>query len=159
MHIHRFEKLWLTFGIVMLIVFLLVLGVSAFAMGMKPPTNFCGDYQSVDSTRLSETAPFDNPQLRKIGDNEYEAVMTAFAFGYSPSQLEVPSGATVHFVITSKDVVHGFAIPGTNVNMMVIPGEVNQTDYTFTRPGEYLVLCNEYCGVAHELMQTKIIVK
>ncbi|WP_284644802.1 cytochrome c oxidase subunit II [Paenibacillus silviterrae] len=156
MHIHRLEKIWLIFGIAMLITFLTVVGVGAFAQGMQPP----GTHRhTVDPETVDKTAPFDKPGLKKVGDNEYEAYMLAFAFGYSPDKMEIPVGATVTFHITSKDVVHGFQIPGTNVNMMVMPGEVNQLTYKFTKPGEYLVLCNEYCGTAHEMMQTRIIVK
>jgi len=156
MHMHRLEKIWLAFGISMLLVFLGVLGVGAFAKGIHPP----GDHRhTVDPETVDQTAPFNEPGLRKIGDNEYEAYMLAFAFGYAPEKMEVPAGATIHFHVTSKDVVHGFQIPGTNVNMMVMPGEVNQLTYTFKEPGEYLILCNEYCGVAHENMMTTIIVK
>jgi hypothetical protein len=38
MPIHRFEKIWLTFGLFMLFVFLGILGVSAFVMGVQPPS-------------------------------------------------------------------------------------------------------------------------
>ncbi|ALS23341.1 MULTISPECIES: cytochrome c oxidase subunit II [Paenibacillus] len=156
MHIHRLEKIWLIFGISMLGLFLTVVGVGAFALGMEPP----GDHRhTVDPEKLSTTAPFDKPGLKQIGDQEYEANLVAFAFGYSPDQMEIPLGAKVHFQITSQDVVHGFQVNGTNINMMVVPGEVNRLTYTFTKPGEYLVLCNEYCGAAHEVMMMKIVVK
>lgn len=157
MHLHRLEKIWLTFGIVMLFVFLIVLGVSAFAMGMGTPGS--GHHISIDPAKVAETPPFDNPVLKKVGEQEYEAVMIAYAFGFSPDKMEVPAGSTVHFMVTSPDVVHGFQIPGTNVNMMVVPGEVNQTSHTFDKPGEYLILCNEYCGTGHQFMSTTIIVK
>ncbi|SDI08240.1 cytochrome c oxidase subunit II [Paenibacillus naphthalenovorans] len=156
MHIHRLEKIWLIFGISMLGLFLTVVGVGAFALGMEPP----GDHRhTVDPEKLSTTAPFDKPGIKQIGDQEYEANLVAFAFGYSPDQMEIPLGAKVHFQITSQDVVHGFQVNGTNINMMVVPGEVNRLTYTFTKPGEYLVLCNEYCGAAHEVMMMKIVVK
>lgn|SRR5690606_6255903 len=156
MHIHKFEKIWLTIGISMLAVFLLVVGVAAFAMGMNPPHS--GHYVPIDPTKVDETAPFDNPGLRKISDKHYEAVMTGFLFGYDPGTMEVPAGSTVDFTITSKDVVHGFQIVGTNVNMMVLPGEITTISHVFNKPGEYLILCNEYCGTYHEIMQARIIV-
>lgn len=156
MQLHRLEKIWLIIGIVMLIVFLGVIGVGAFVMGMQPPSGY---HQSIDPEKVNETPPFDNPRLEQIGDKEYNAYMVAYAFGYSPEKMEVPVGATIHFKITSSDVVHGFQIPGTNVNMMVVPGEVNQLSYTFSKPKEYLLLCNEYCGTGHEFMSTTLIVK
>jgi cytochrome c oxidase subunit 2 len=156
MHIHRLEKIWLGFGLVMLFVFLAVLGVAAFAMGIQPPSPH---HQMIDPTKVKETPPFDQPGIRQVADKEYEAVMTAYAFGYAPAAMEVPVGSTVHFTVTSSDVVHGFEIPGTNVNMMIEPGEVSQVSHKFTKPGEYLILCNEYCGIGHEMMATKLIVK
>ncbi|WP_027084439.1 cytochrome c oxidase subunit II [Cohnella panacarvi] len=157
MHLHRLEKTWLKFGISMLAVFLIVLGVMAFSMGMKPPSEH---HHTVDPTKVAETAPFDNPGLNQIGKNHYEAVMTAYAFGFEPAvPLEVPVGSKVDFIVTSSDVVHGFAIVGTNVNMMIVPGEVSHVTHTFDKPGEYLILCNEYCGTGHEFMAITIVVQ
>jgi cytochrome c oxidase subunit 2 len=155
MHIHRLEKIWLIIGVAMLVIFLGVLGIGAFAMGMQPPT---GDHR-IDPEKVNETYPFNNPGLEQIGNNEYNAYMIAYAFGFNPAKMEIPVGATVHFQVTSPDVVHGFQITGTTVNLMAIPGEVNHYTYTFDKPGEYLVLCNEYCGAGHEFMATTIIVK
>lgn len=157
MHIHRLEKIWLIFGISMLILFLCILGVQAFGMGLDTPNSHT--HHSFDPTKINETPPFDQPALKQVGDQEYEAVMIAYAFGYTPEDIEVPVGSTVRFIVSSSDVVHGFEIPGTNVNLMAIPGEVNQVTHTFTKPGEYLILCNEYCGAAHHLMATKLIVR
>lgn len=156
MHIHKLERIWLVFGISMLFIFLLVLGIGTFVMGMAPPHS--GNHHSIDPTQVDVQAPFNNPGLKKIGENHYEAVMTAFTFGYGPDLIEIPAGATVDFIVTSKDVVHGFQIPGTNVNMMVVPGEITEISHTFDKPGEYLILCNEYCGTYHEVMQARVIV-
>lgn len=155
MHIHRYEKWWLMLGGGIIIGFIVVLFFNAFAMGMMPPS----DLQSVDPQKVDQTPPFDKPGLKKVGDNEYEAIMTAFVFGYSPAVIEVPKGAKVTFRVTSKDVVHGFEIPRTNVNMMLVPGMINTVSQKFSQPGEYLILCNEYCGVAHQVMSAKVIVK
>jgi cytochrome c oxidase subunit II len=148
MHIHKYEKIWLWSGAVCLVIFLLIVGVSAFAMGNQPPSHM----ETLDPEKATVTAPFDKPGLTKIGDKEYEAVMLAQAFTYSPSKMTVPKGSTVHFTVTSSDVVHGFEIPSTNVNMMITPGYVSKISQTFDKPGKYLILCNEYCGVGHHMM-------
>lgn len=157
MHIHRLEKYWLAFGMVMLAIFLIVVGVGAFVMGMAPPSSDHTD--SINPDLVYETAPFDDPRIEQIGTNEYDVYMIAYAFGYSPEKLEIPLGAKVNFYITSPDVVHGFQIPGTNVNMMVVPGYVNTYTHTFNTSGEFLILCNEYCGAGHEFMATTLTVK
>lgn len=152
MHLHRYEKIWLTFGIGTLIVFLLVLGISAFAHGNHPPS----DLDIIDPTKVEQTPPFDNPGLVKIDDLTYEANIIALAFGYNSGKIEVPVGSTVQFNVTSRDVVHSFSIPQTNVNVMVVPGHISRVTHTFTEAGTYLVLCNEYCGNGHHYMQMKI---
>lgn len=157
MHIHRLEKIWLIIGIVMLGVFLVAIGIGAFAMGNHPPGH--SSAIKLDPEKVYETPPFDNPGLEQIGENEYNAYIVAYIYGYNPGNIEIPVGATVHFYVTSADVVHGFNIPGTIVNMMAVPGEVNEMTYTFDEPAEYLLLCNEYCGIGHEYMATIITVK
>jgi cytochrome c oxidase subunit II len=65
----------------------------------------------------------------------------------------------VTFRVTSTDVVHGFQIVGSNANTMVIPGYVSQFTTVFDTPGEYLIVCNEYCGTAHHVMSATLIVE
>lgn len=148
MHIHKYEKIWLWSGAICLSLFLLIVGVSAFAMGNQPPSHM----ETIDPEKVVITPPFDKPGFTKVGEKEYEAVMLAQAFTYTPSKMSVPKGSTVHFKVTSTDVVHGFEIPATNVNMMITPGYVSEISYTFDKPGKYLILCNEYCGAGHQVM-------
>jgi cytochrome c oxidase subunit II len=156
MHIHRLEKIWLIFGFSMLVVFLGVLGISTYVLGMEPPTSH---QHSIDPQKVSETPPFGNPGIQQTGEKQYEANIVAYAFGYNPTEMKIPVGSTVDFNVTSSDVVHGFQITGTTVNLMVVPGEINHLKHTFDKPGEYLVLCNEYCGLGHEYMFTTIVVE
>ena len=61
--------------------------------------------------------------------------------------------------MTSIDVVHGFQIEGTRVNMMLLPGQISRLEYTFAEPGEHLLICHEYCGIGHHAMYGKVIVE
>jgi cytochrome c oxidase subunit 2 len=115
--------------------------------------------ETIDPQKVDQTPPFDQPGVKQIGENEYEVVMVLQAFGFNPNKIELPAGSTVHFTLTSKDVVHGFEIAGTNANAMVMPGYVQKITQTFDKPGEYLILCNEYCGAGHQLMATTITIK
>ena len=60
---------------------------------------------------------------------------------------------------SSQDVIHGFRIPNTPVNLMIIPGQITRTTVRFSRPGEYPFYCHEYCGVGHHVMSGRIIVE
>jgi cytochrome c oxidase subunit 2 len=142
----------MTFGIAMLGVFLAIILTASIADNLNPPTGMT----QVDPTKVAQTPPFDKPGLRKLPDGSYEAYYVAKVFSFDPSTLAVPAGAKVTFYVTSSDVVHGFFIPSTAVNMMAIPGWVNEETHTFTKRGEYLLLCHEYCGIGHENMFAKI---
>ncbi|REJ16484.1 MAG: cytochrome B5 [Caldibacillus debilis] len=151
---HKYEKIWLVFGIGALIFFLSVIGVSAFYLGNQPPSCLA----TIDPDKVDQTAPFNEPGLKKVEgkDWDYELVYVAQAFSYTPNEVEIPKGAKVKFIVTTKDVIHGFEVAGTNVNMMVEPGYISEKVATFDKPGEYLVLCNEYCGAGHHMMYSKI---
>lgn len=152
MHLHKYEKIWLTLGIASLIVFLSVVGVSAFSQNHTP----AGGMETIDPKKVNETAPFDKPGVTQLDDNTYQATIVAMAFGYTAPELRVPVGKEVVFKVTSTDVVHSFTIDNTKVNMMVVPGRITTKSYTFEKPGTYLILCNEYCGTGHHMMYTEI---
>jgi cytochrome c oxidase subunit 2 len=71
----------------------------------------------------------------------------------------VPVDTPIRFRITSPDVLHGFQVVGTNANLVIVPGYVSEMITTFPEPGEYLIVCNEYCGTAHHSMYGRLIVE
>lgn len=149
---HKYEKIWLIFGIFSLILFLSIVGISAFSNHQMP----AGGMGTIDPKKVEQTPPFIHPGVKKIDDDKYEVAIVAMTFGYKPATIRVPVGKEILFHVTSKDVTHSFTIVGTKVNMMAVPGQINMKSYTFDKPGKYLIICNEYCGSAHHLMQTEI---
>lgn len=154
MHFHRYEKYWLTFGAGSLVVFLLITGIMAFHNGSHPPSA----KNTINHEKADQIAPFDNPGVHKVSgkDWDYEIVVMASAFLYDPAVLEVPVDSKVKFIATTKDVIHGFEIAQTNVNMMLEPGYVSEYVTTVNKVGEYLIVCNEYCGVGHAQMHSML---
>lgn len=144
----KYEKAFLSISAVMLVLFLGALFYSAFGMGMSLP----GRGGEIDPTQVMSTPPFDDPGLTRTGPGRYQAVIVAQAWAFNPREIEVPAGATVKFVITSRDVIHGFHVERTNLNAMVIPGQITRVSYTFEEPGEHLIVCHEYCGAGHHNM-------
>ena len=58
--------------------------------------------------------------------------------------------------MTSADVVHGFLVDGTNINLMLVPGYISILRARFEAPGERLMPCHEFCGVGHEGMWARV---
>lgn len=156
LNLPRYEKIWLWFGGGSLVIFLVIMGFMAVAMGLNPADSM---RSTVAPEEITSVPPFDQPGLYEIGPGEYRATIVSFAFGYEPNVITIPKGSTVHFEIASQDVIHSYTIVDTVANLMVVPGHVTEYSYTFNQPGEYLVLCNEYCGIGHQLMQGRIIVE
>ena len=155
MHVHRSEKIWLASGVITLVIFLGIIGGAALSDGIVPPSHI----ETIDPTRVASTPPFDHPGMRRAGDHAVEVYVVAHIFAFTPSTIDIPAGTNVTFYATSPDVVHGFFITGTAVNMMIVPGWVSSASHRFDTPGKYLLLCNEYCGTGHHFMYGTIEVK
>lgn len=155
MHIEYYEKIFLWLTVAVMAVFLVAIGYSVVVHGIHLPTATA----QVDPTTLDETAPFDAPGVTDLGNGRYEAVLISKMWQFQPGELRFPTGATVDFITSAPDVTHGFKVVGTNINVMVLPGEVSKVTYTFDEPGEYLIVCHEYCGLGHQAMFGKILVE
>ena len=155
MKIDRYEKIFMLLGVVILIVGLIAIAISVIHFGihvLRPDGRLA-------PTEVRATAPFDEPGVYETGDGEYEVVMIAEAWRFVPDEIRIPAGAEVTFKIASPDVVHGLLIEKTNVNVMIIPGQISQVSHTFEEPGEHLFVCHEYCGTGHHMMSGRVVVE
>ena len=50
-------------------------------------------------------------------------------------------------------------IAGTNANTMLVPGYISQFTTVFSKPGDYLIVCHEFCGNGHHVMSGRLIVE
>jgi cytochrome c oxidase subunit 2 len=66
--------------------------------------------------------------------------------------LEIPTGETVEFDLTSTDVIHAFWIPEFLFKRDVIPGHPNHFTVTATQTGTFIGHCSELCGLYHSRM-------
>src|SRR5690606_6072932 len=101
---------------------------------------------------LNRLEMFQSPGVRETGPNQFQVSVVGQAFSFAPALVQLPAGAEVTFFASSRDVLHGYQVQHTNINVELIPGEVATWRYTFNEPGEYRVSCNEYCGISHQNM-------
>ena len=67
--------------------------------------------------------------------------------------IDLPLNRPVQFIVTSEDVLHGFAIRAMGVRVDANPGEMTTTPVvTPTVLGNYTVNCVELCGLLHSFM-------
>ncbi len=159
MEIHRFEKIWLVVSIVLIVGFIGTVTYGAVGAGVTMVSEEGG---TVDAGNPTASDSFRDPGVYRTGPGEYAVYVIARQFLFQPGTNEpirVPAGSEVTFYVTSGDVVHGFEVVGTNVNVMVIPGQVSQITVSFEESGSYGILCNEYCGAAHHEMAGQLVVQ
>ncbi|WP_318617937.1 cytochrome B5 [Sporosarcina sp. YIM B06819] len=159
MHLHKYEKIWLTFGVGSLALFLAIIGFAAFWKGTHPQSHI--EVIDPQNVQAHESFKPENLGLHEVADGKYIFNIVASAFNYDMGvdadgvpvkTIRVPKGSTVLYQITTIDVVHGFNVAGTNVNMMVEPGHISRFETVMKNTGEFTIVCNEYCGIGHHLM-------
>jgi cytochrome c oxidase subunit 2 len=155
MKVHTYEKAFLIVGAIVLV----ACGAALVHASTGHNVHLPGRVAQLDPARALATPPFDRLGVREVAPGRYEAVMVAQAWTFIPREIRVPVGAEVTFTVTTLDIIHGFNVEGTRLNMMLIPGQVSRNTYTFRRPGEFLLICHEYCGLAHHTMAGKVIVQ
>ena len=73
--------------------------------------------------------------------------------------LELEKGKTYKLHLTSMDYNHGFSLQPANINIQIVPGFEHVVTVTPNQAGTYSVVCNEYCGINHHTMVSRLYVK
>nr|AIG23022.1 cytochrome c oxidase subunit II [Dasykaluta rosamondae] len=68
------------------------------------------------------------------------------------NRVVLPMELPIRVLISSEDVLHAWAVPSLGMKADAIPGRLNQTTLTSTRPGVYFGQCSEICGSNHSFM-------
>jgi cytochrome c oxidase subunit 2 len=153
MEIHRFEKLWTGAALLIIVAFIGTIVYGALGAGVAMVDDSGG---TVDPDDPAASDNFNEPGVYTTDDGDVEVYVIARQFLFSPGSTEpirVPADTEVTFYVTSGDVQHGFQLAGTNVNTMVIPGQVAEITVEFDETGTHHIICNEYCGSGHHDMR------
>ncbi|MGE5358008.1 MAG: hypothetical protein ACM3NQ_03260 [Bacteroidales bacterium] len=139
---------WVVAAIVAVI--LIAILYAALAMHINPPSN----REYVDPKTLHLSAEFTETNLgtRVDPNGQIVARVITTQFEFVPNCFVLPANRDVTLRLTSPDVIHGILVTGTNVNTMVIPGYVAQVHTKFTKTGDLLMPCHEFCGLGHSQM-------
>lgn len=167
MHMDSSERNYIIGTVLLLLFFAAAILVSSFAYGFQVPIPVERiDPRTVATPGASEWGAPVEERIRELAPNKYEVYILAQTWKFSPGStfygeppITIPAGSELTFYVTSKDIQHGFKIEDTNINMMIIPGEVSKLTATFDEPGTYNIICHEYCGINHHTMFGEIIVE
>ncbi|HJU66037.1 MAG TPA: hypothetical protein VJ596_10180 [Gemmatimonadaceae bacterium] len=151
MNVDLYEKIWMWGVGIILAAFFATTAISAVTGTVHPPSHI----ETIDPTTVLSDPRFRARGVSVDDRGRVHARVVGLTFAWLPAEMTVPDDTPVTFHITSTDVTHGYQIVRTNGQTMVVPGYVSQFTTRF-EPGEYVVVCNEYCGVGHHTMAARL---
>lgn len=84
-------------------------------------------------------------------------------FSSTTENIELSADKEIEFQVSSADVNHGLGIYNNKgeliAQVQVMPNHVHRLSLNIKKPGIYQILCMEYCGVGHHIMQAFFKVK
>ena len=119
-----------------------VLALSMFAVGWKSYTGL-------------RVVPAGSMEVQVV------AQMFTWIFVYgndkeSENLLVVPEHTPIKLNIESLDVIHSFSLPAFRVKVDAVKGLPTYAWFRSGDPGEFDIMCAEYCGISHSNMVAKL---
>jgi cytochrome c oxidase subunit 2 len=151
MKVDLYERIWMWGVGAMLALFFASTAAAALMSQIHPPSHI----ETIDPRTVLSDSRFKRQGVSVDAEGRVHATVVGLMFTWLPAELVLPADTPVTFHLTSPDVIHGYQIVRTNGQAMVVPGYVSQFTTRFAA-GEYLVACNEYCGVGHHTMATRL---
>ena len=109
----------------------------------------------VDQYKVREETPLNIPVVHPPpGSDVY---LIARLWQWWP-MLELEEGKTYRLHLASMDWLHGFSLQPENINIEVHPNYEHVVTLTPTKAGTYGIICNEYCGINHSAMSSRLYV-
>jgi cytochrome c oxidase subunit II len=135
--VERVEHRWAAVSVVIVV---LLVAIATFA-GLYHAAMPQSRVETVDPRTLHLGGEFieSNPGSALEPDGSITVRGIGQQYSFTPSCIVVPTDTPIMFRTTSADVVHGFLIAETNINLMLVPGYVSSLRARFETPGERLI--------------------
>jgi cytochrome c oxidase subunit 2 len=151
---NKAERRW---AIVVILIILSLLAMMIFTglhWAAMPPSRV----ESIDIKTVHLKGEFVESNLGTAVEKNGRVVVRLIAqqYSFAPQCLVVPVDTPVTFRGTSTDAIHGFVVGRTNANTMLVPGFISTFTTSFSKVGEQLMPCHEYCGIGHEAMWARV---
>lgn len=157
---HKQERRWVAVAFVWCMILFAMMPLWHFRGGQNPSgirhkvepqafyertQRFIADYKVDEIDGIPVVAP-------PPGSDVY---LLAQMWRWSPI-LRLEEGVSYTLHLSALDVNHGFSLYPQNINIQVVPGYDYGLKMTPNKAGDYRIVCNEFCGIAHHLMVGKI---
>ena len=153
-HAERVEHRWAGVSVAIVVLLVVMATFAALHLAAMPQSRV----ETVDPRSLHLGGEFIESNLGSALEPDGSVTVRGIGqqYSFTPSCMLVPTDTPITFRATSADVVHGFLITGSNVNLMLVPGYVSSLRARFETQGERLMPCHEFCGMGHEGMWGRV---
>jgi len=140
-------KLFLSFGLSMLIVVSLIAWASGAVLFVEQPAD-----------QIAEDRGTEDPVEIRVEGYQFGWDFYYENYDTRSGELVIPADRPIQLRVTSRDVFHNFGIPEYRVKSDAIPGEITTTWFIAPEPGEVTAHCFELCGAGHSQMNAPVTV-
>ena len=155
---------------------LFLIAISALFFAIKLLNSIGEKSQDVEIYHLQNFASFNQNIIKMIEEGELDEggekdiIFTKSSILYMRAEqwqwypdLEVIANKNYVLHIASQDIQHSFylekAATGRAIDILIQPGKEYHILLQGLKPGVYSIGCNEYCGIGHNKMRGKLVVR
>lgn len=80
-------------------------------------------------------------------------------FVIEPAHIEIRQGQNIVLDVSTADVQHGFKVEQLGVNEPIQPGKPVEIPIDTSKKGDFEVTCSIVCGVGHDDMRARIVIR
>ncbi len=96
--------------------------------------------------------------LTRASDHPKVIEIAAKQFEFTPSQITLKKGVPVILRLHSSDRVHGFMSKPLKIDTDIPNNATKDVNVTPDTVGDFVVICDRYCGSGHGSMRMKVTV-
>ena len=150
----RVERRWASVSVGLVLLLVVMAAYAGIHQAVMPQAQL----ETADPRTLHIAGEFVEANLGSALEPNGSVTVRAIGqqYSFTPQCITVPTDTPITIRVTSADVVHGFLIQGSNVNVMLVPGYISSIVTSFATPGDHTMPCHEFCGNGHEGMWGRI---
>jgi nitrous-oxide reductase len=105
----------------------------------------------------------ENSRVERTGSHSIEVYSSTKRSEYGLRDFTVKENDEVTLTVTniesSRDIIHGVAIPQHGINLSIAPQDTREVTFTAKDPGVYWIYCTYFCSALHLEMRSRMIVE
>jgi cytochrome c oxidase subunit II len=106
--------------------------------------------------QIQVAQPANGLVVESLGHQWYFTFRYPQVNGEVHNEMHLPVNQPVVLNVTSSDVIHSFWVPAFRLKADMVPGLINTIRFTPTVIGRYPIICTEFCGTDHGLMNAQV---